>query len=484
MSPRKIVFLVIVGLLGLLLIYGIWNLSQSRNQRQETEVKSISVWVVGDTSEQYQTLFSEFWVLNKMYEETVIDVRVFPDYDKYQRILLSTLSEGTGPDIFMVEWGGDDILESKTFPLPGSRSDLSDFDKRYENIFLPLLRTEGEGKEITRSLIGVPLWYETLWLFYHKSLLRSIPKTWSEVETLNQSNDKPSVVATNLWFSPTYTPNATDIIGYFMGKSGVARSTKDIGWGTDGIGEYLAYSSIKSADGGVSSSDTETVSLDAEDTVLDTPVNDAPITSIDIRKEMDDNRLSTIDLFMRWRIAMIIGFPSIIREIEKSQKRAGQEALNDIILTERLPQDSLGKNRVNIAKYRYLALSKKSENLDAAADLLAYILSDVGTQKAREAFPLLISPIRSGSQEQKETILSELFARTRLDAFIPDLQDDIFVFQYQIKWEYDKIFREMIDRNEKIDINNLSKTIGKNVWCELESTLSWILTDACVNPNE
>lgn len=480
MSPRKIVFLVIVGILGLLLIYGIWNLSQSKKKKLDVEVKSISVWVVGDTSEQYQTLFSEFWVLNKIYADTTIDVRVFPDYDKYQRALLSW----TGPDIFMVEWGGDDILESKVFPIPGAISDLTDFDKKYENIFLPLLITEGEGKDVIRSLRWVPLWYETLWLFYHKSLLRSVPKTWTEVESLAQSNDKPSVVATNLWFSPTYTPNATDIIGYFMGKSGVARSTKDIGAGNDGISEYLAYS-VKPLAPVTPDTPTEEIPVDPENTATDTVgVSDVPKTPIDIRKEMDEKHLSTIDLFMRWRIAMIVGFPSIIREIEKSEKRAGQEVLKDILLTEKLPQDSLGKNRVNIARYRYLAVSKKSENLYAALDLMTYLLSDVGIQKAREAFPLLISPIRSWSQEQKETILSEVFARTRLDAFIPDLQDDIFVFQYQIKWEYDKNFREMIDRNEKIDINNLSKTIGKNVWCELESSLSWVLSDTCLNPNE
>ena len=93
MSPRKIIFLVIVAIVGLMLIYGIWNLSQSRKIKRNTEVKNISVWVVGDTSEQYQKLFSEFAIFNKAYKDTTVDVRVFPDYEKYQRILLSTLSE-------------------------------------------------------------------------------------------------------------------------------------------------------------------------------------------------------------------------------------------------------------------------------------------------------------------------------------------------------------------------------------------------------
>ena len=472
MSPRKIIFLVIIGILWLLIIYGIWNLSQSRKARKNIEVKSISVWVVWDTSEQYQNLFSEFSILNKTYKNTTIDIRVFPDYDKYQRSLLSTLSDGTGPDIFMVEWGGDAILESKVFPLPSSIVDLSNFDKKYEDIFLPLIRSEGTGKETTRSLVGVPLWYETLGLFYHKSLLRTVPKTWSEVETLAISSDKPSVLPTNLGFNPLYTPYATDIIAYFMWKGGIVRSTKDIGGGDAGIGEYLAYA-LRPPE----------ITPTSNDLQWETNISPRENAPSDIRKEMNDGSLTTIDLFIRGKIAMIVWFPSLIREIEKSEKRGWKEVLSDIILTEKLPQDSLWKKRVNIARYRYLALSKKSENLDAAADLLAYLMSETGWAKAQEAFPLMISPLRSWSEWQKETRLSEVFARTRLDAFIPDLQEDIFVFQYGIKWEYEKIFRELIDRNEKIDINNLSKTIGKNVECELEGTLSWVLSEACLNPD-
>lgn len=62
----------------------------------------------------------------------------------------------------MIEGGGDAILESKILPIPGSIVDISNFDKRYEDIFLPLMTSEGQGKEITRSLLGIPIGYETL----------------------------------------------------------------------------------------------------------------------------------------------------------------------------------------------------------------------------------------------------------------------------------------------------------------------------------
>lgn len=454
------------------MIYGIWNLSQNNQQAKKEKVKSISIWVVWDTSEQYQNLFSEFWKFNKQYEDTTLDIRVFPDYEKYQRILLSTLSEWTGPDLFMLEWWGDDILESKIIPIPDPIINLADFDKKYEDIFLPLLKTQWEGEEITRSILGIPLWYETLWLFYHKSLLRTIPKTWAELQTLSVQNGEKNIFASNLWLGPLYTPNATDIIAYFIGKSGKARNTENIQSWKEGLSDYLSYATT-------SIEDINTPPQEWEN-IWDQQIPQESTTLLSARKDMDAWLLSTVDLFMRGRIAIVVGYPSLIRELEKAGKRASEELLDDLILTEKLPQDSLGNNRANIARYKYLGISKKTQNPEASAQILLYLMSDIWSSKTREVFPLLISPLRSVSVSQKETPLSTVFARTRLDAFIPDLQDDVFVYNYSIKPEYEKIFREYIDRNEKIDINNVTKVIQRNISCELESTLSGILSDGCI----
>jgi ABC-type glycerol-3-phosphate transport system substrate-binding protein len=462
MSSRKIIFLIVVSIVWLLMVYGIWNLSQTAKIKKDTKVKNITLWVVWDTSQQYQDLLSEFWKANPTYKDTTIDVRVFPDYEKYQRILLSTLSEWTGPDIFMVEWGGDAILESKILPLPDSVIWLSNFDKKYEDIFLPLIVTEGKWEKMKRSLLGIPLGYEALWVFYHKSLLRSVPKTWSEVQSLDLRSDTSLSFATNLGLGPIYTPYATDIIAYFIGKDWVTRSTESIQNGIKGIDEYLAYA-------------------DAVPSQASEWSDASRMPLREMRKNMDEWLLSTIDLFMRGRIAMVIGYPSLIREIEKAWKRAWDELLDDLILTERLPQDSLGKNKINIARYRFLALSKKTENPLAWADLLSYIMSDAGMSKSLESFPLLISPLRATVESQRETSLSKVFARTRLDAFIPELWDDIFLYDYRIKWEYEKTFREYLDRNTKIDINNMVKVLSKNISCELESTLSWVVSESCVS---
>jgi ABC-type glycerol-3-phosphate transport system substrate-binding protein len=181
---------------------------------------------------------------------------------------------------------------------------------------------------------------------------------------------------------------------------------------------------------------------------------------------------------------MLIGFPSLIRELEKAEKRWAGDALGDLILTAPLPSDSAGKNRGVLARYRYLGISKKTQNPDASAKLLQYIMSEVGSAKSLEAFPLLLSPKRSLVNTQWTTPLSDVFARTRLDAFIPALQDDIFFFQYDIKGEYTRILRDYIDRNEKVDINNLIKTIQNDISCLVETRENGAVSEKCSGSNE
>jgi hypothetical protein len=84
-----------------------------------------------------------------------------------------------------------------------------------------------------------------------------------------------------------------------------------------------------------------------------------------LQDEYDETGFSTIDSFIRGKIGMVVWFPSTIREIEKAQKRAWPDAVTWLILTEKIPQSSLGKSRLNIARYKYLALSAKTANVNA-----------------------------------------------------------------------------------------------------------------------
>ena len=102
--------------------------------------------------------------------------------------------------------------------------------------------------------------------------------------------------------------------------------------------------------------------------------------------------------------------------------------------------------------------------------------------RTQDIFPLLISPLRSLSINAKSNSLSNVFARAKMDAFIPEPNEKLVVFHYGIKTEFERIFSEDIDRNEKIDNNNLITRITSTIKCELESIKSDTLSNSCEKP--
>ena len=459
MSHRKILFFIAVVLISIGCIFLIWKIGNSKTTTKEKRVDTLTVWVVGDTSEQYNKLFSWFGEYAKAYSKTKIDIQVFSDYSQYRRLLQNTLADGKGPDIFVVDAWGDDALERYILPIPGDIIDISAFEQKYEDIFLPLVDTKEDSWKNIRSLRWVPLGYETLGIFYNKSLLRVIPKTWNDVWIMYQSDILSQVLPTNIGMWPRYTPYATDILAYFLVKSGISDYTQIDKW-AGALEEYRSYG----------------------DTTLLAPSSSqesVPMTLFSQKDFMDTEKISTIDLFMRGRIVFVVGYPSLMLDIEKAYKRAGNEAVDALILTEKLPIDSIWKASKNLARYSYMSISSKSESPLAAAKLLSYIMQDSSRIRTQDIFPLLISPERIYYDSQSSQSLSTLFTKTKIAPFIPLPWEQLELFHYGNREIFERLFSQDIDRNEKINNNNLLSRISLSIQCELESLSKWTISPAC-----
>lgn len=107
------------------------------------------------------------------------------------------------------------MIESRIEPIPSDVLDFSDFEKRYDDIFLPLLVSSGAEDALTTYLMGVPLGFETLGVFYNKTLIREVPRTWNDLDVLYSKGTDSDVFVAGLGLGPRYTPNAADIIGLF-----------------------------------------------------------------------------------------------------------------------------------------------------------------------------------------------------------------------------------------------------------------------------
>lgn len=99
-------------------------------------------------------------------------------------------------------------------------------------------------------------------------------------------------------------------------------------------------------------------------------------------------------------------------------------------MTEGILQDSLTGKKKDLARYSYFALSKSSKNGVAAAKFLEYLMTEDAEQRFVAEYPYLIPAQRKFYDSVQNNRLSDVFSRTKLDSFIPETGESLFVFDY------------------------------------------------------
>lgn len=449
MSLRKIIFFITAWVLILALIITIVILS-NKWEKVTAIPGDIKIWITSGTTEWYDSLIEGFKEYAPEFKDTTITFeKKTTDPIRYRILLLSTMAEWTGPDIFMVGAGTDDVLQSKIEPIPSDVIDFSDFEKRYDDIFLPLIVSSGAKDTYKKYLYWVPLWFETMGIFYNKNLVRDVPKTWNDLDILYTNGIDTNVLVSNLWVGPRYTPNASDIIGLFLWKSGI-QDVLEIKWtGERELQNYLNYKDIA-------------IPRTNDD------IYSSIISLSGKRESMDRDKETTLDMFMRGDIAMILGYPSLITELEKSDKRVGNESRSSLILTEKIPLPGPTEARKNIAKYDFFAISKTAKEPYSSVRFLEYLMTRDAEKRFLQNNDTLISAQREFWKAQENTSISDILNRTQMKSFIPDIDEELFVFSYWLKAEFDSFLSDKIDRNDNIDISNIWDSLSQYISCTID----------------
>ncbi len=438
----------------------VWYISGQKKTTTKSPT-SLKIWINEWTTDSYKTLIDGFKKYAPEYSKTdIIIEKQTSDADRYRTLLLSTLSDGSGPDIMMLHSGEDAILDTKIEPIPGDRIDVVRFDKEYDDIFQWLLTSTGSGKDKEIKLKWVPLAYETLGVFYNKALLREVPKTWNDLENLYRSTS-PDVFPSNLWLGPTYTPNMIDILPLWLNQADV-RTYSDMASSKNGLSDYLSYATIDISWG--QSSDSES--------------NFASKNTLQSKKsDLLSKKISTLDMFMRGDIAMIIGYPSLILDLEKSSKRVSSDGKAIVLLTERIPQSS--PSRTNIGRYSYFAISKLTERGDASVKFLEYLMTTEAERLYMSEYPYLIPAQSEFYTTIESQSLSDNYIRTRLWAFVPALGEEVTVFDYGLKSRFERYLREWLDQTDTPDIDSTTTQISREIGCEIASSIGISTTVDC-----
>lgn len=459
LSKNKIIFFAILGVVVIGLLIGASMLSSSNKWPKTNTPKELSVWVVGDETAGFSDIITGFKNRYPEYKNMDVKFTKFGNYADYEKTLLAVLSDGHSPDIFVVNsnWGA--LLESKILGIPATVVNPDEFSKNFNKVFDDLIistkETDDSGNEKTVSgLKGIPLGYQTLGIFYNWKLVRTVPHLWNDIiNTSGSDNNTDSESSSEytdilLGLDGKYIMNAPDIISALFLQNGVNSYTK--------LSEAGAKTALASY-----------FSLAGDETV-----------SNHLQGTMNDLNLSTVDMFVRGKVGMVIGFPSFLREIEYAIKRAGSEnVISDKFLrTSALPQVSNdpGKSQ-NLADYNYFALSKTSANPEAGFTFLAYLASREAEEKYLAKFPLYLSAQRIFEEKQAGEPISKDYERVKYGSFAsPDTE--LLTFDKGLKNEYDSYFASMLG-SKKMEPRDLLMDAVKYIDCNKKHSIDFTALD-------
>jgi multiple sugar transport system substrate-binding protein len=314
---------------------------------------TITFWGVYDDHAAFDQLIQNY---KTQHPNITVRYQLF-SYDTYEQQLINALAAGTGPDIFMMHntWlpKHGNLLAPMPDTIPGQKQPLFTLAS-YQQQFVDVA---SQDLVYQNFIYGVPLYVDTLALYYNKDLLNNAsitrpPQTWTEVNT-----DVPLL---------TKYDQGNNIL-----QSGIALGTaRNINRSTDILMDMMIQSGV------------HMTSDDQREATFDQSVAGQPVGRIALqyytefadprksRYSWNDSEHYSIDAFSEGTTAMMLGYSH-----EADLVLAKSPRLNFSVAP--MPQASLG-NINNFANYWAASVSKTSKNINDAWQFLAYLSSKEG----------------------------------------------------------------------------------------------------------
>jgi len=180
MTRRYIILGIVGGFVVFLFLAATGILPFSRQDAPgRAEKTTLAFWGFKETSDVWKAIFTKFEAANPRIKISYTQLNP----SSYEDILINRIAEGKGPDVFMLT--NEQIMKhrDKIFPLPQAAFQFSADDLR-------CIFTDGAGRDLIledKSIIGLPLFMDSLALFYNRDLFNTAGiadpagKTWADI---------------------------------------------------------------------------------------------------------------------------------------------------------------------------------------------------------------------------------------------------------------------------------------------------------------
>ncbi|HWA64599.1 MAG TPA: extracellular solute-binding protein [Candidatus Paceibacterota bacterium] len=231
MNNRKVMY-ILVGVIAVAVFVTFILILRNIGGTTASKV-TLQFWGVYDDPSAFEKVISGFQA-----EHPEIDVkyRVIP-YDQYETTMVNALAAGNGPDIVMIHntWlpKHGDKLEPMPTSIPGQKEPLFTLQD-YKNQFVDVVP---QDLTYQNQIYGVPLYVDTLALYYNKDLFNAAgittpPKMWEDVnndiQLLTKFDSRGNITQSAAALGTARNINrSTDILMDMMLQSGVNMTSSD-----------------------------------------------------------------------------------------------------------------------------------------------------------------------------------------------------------------------------------------------------------------
>ena len=197
-----------------------------------TKAVTLQFWGVFDNHNAFDKVITDFKIQNPNID---VKYQMFT-FEQYEQGFVNALAAGTGPDILMIHNTWLPKHGDKLAPLPADVPDsknqftLQDFKDQFVDVAY-------QDLVYNNQIYGLPLYADTLGLYYNKDLLNSAgitrpPQTWEEVnaavQLLTKLDSNSNIIQSGFSLGTARNINrSTDILMDMMIQSGVQMTSTE-----------------------------------------------------------------------------------------------------------------------------------------------------------------------------------------------------------------------------------------------------------------
>ena len=414
MNKNKLIFAIIGWIILVFILFVVSWLNKGTEKKNTNKWQwDFSIWMIWKNKDWLTSVVDDFKKINKKYSNTNIKVETFSSYSDYQLALTAWIIDNKAPDIFVLNNNEKhSIFENQAYWINPKVINPNDFRKKFKWVFADdLILTDWEWEKKVEYLKWIPVWYETLWVFYNRRYVKAAD-LWS-LSSLNNvvadlKEKKPNLIPIWIWNWSTVLWSEDIITQFFMFEDGVSSlsdvtSTKMKQW----LASYLQYWNIN-WDNGYNSRFAE----------------------------LSKFWQTSLDLFSKWETFMVVGYPSLIDEIYKKWFS------KNFLEAAPFPH-YFSWNWKTLVNYDYFVINKDTKNLDLSNAFMLYLSSDNWAENFLKWFKYYLPALLSLESDKLDEKISDNFNIVLKDFYNNDYE--LSSFDKWIKSTYDKEIISILD---------------------------------------